>query len=220
MAWTNFPPNDFTFAQPASPILPLPSKMRTMSNLDLHFNVSPVFGLHTAELQRLYCKRTSESGLGQLPWPLASTPMSRLRTWKPPSHALEHEDHLVHSESVQSRSQAPALHMALSEVASHGRPPLLGCLRMDRTRSMMPPPHCALQELQPPHCDKEQSVGQACTLQRLFITKGGQAAPRLAGTTTERTIFCTPPPQGSLHSSGIHGDTSQSWMKGLLASIL
>mmetsp|Transcript_66719 Transcript_66719/g.192748 ORF Transcript_66719/g.192748 Transcript_66719/m.192748 type:complete len:210 (+) Transcript_66719:682-1311(+) len=209
MVLMSFSPRALTLAQPFSPMLPLPSKTMTMSNFEVHLSVSPL-GLHACWLQRRYCNRTSESGFAQVPWPFASVATFRLRSWKPPSQALEQRDHRVHCDRSQSRSQAALLQTALSDVASQGRPPPLGCRRTVRTRSLMPPPHWALQELQPPQDSRAQSLGQGCSLHRRCITSGGQAAPRLAGTTTERTIFCVPPPQGALHSSGIHGDTSQS----------
>mmetsp|Transcript_132346 Transcript_132346/g.423479 ORF Transcript_132346/g.423479 Transcript_132346/m.423479 type:complete len:401 (+) Transcript_132346:224-1426(+) len=219
-AFTRAAPAFRTCSKPASPMLPLPSRTSTTSSLALHCKMPPFFGWHSSLLHFLYSRRLLASSPTQRPWPLAFCATWRSRTWNPPLQALEQGDQPVQPANLQSSSQASSPQLVLSVVESQGRPPPEGCCRVERTRSMMPPPHWALHALQPLHSSTTQSTGQVCSLHLRFMARGGHALPKLDGTTMERTSFCTPPPHSALHSSAIQADTSQSWMKGLCDSIL
>mmetsp|Transcript_10556 Transcript_10556/g.32906 ORF Transcript_10556/g.32906 Transcript_10556/m.32906 type:complete len:211 (+) Transcript_10556:509-1141(+) len=172
-------------SQPASPMLPLPSNRMTTSSFAKHCKAPSCFGLQGWVLHRRYCNRKAESDSGHEPIPVTGVKTWRSRTSNPLSQALEQVDQPLQGASWQSRSQASLLQLTLSEIASHGWPPKLACTRTSRTRSLMPPPQCALQELQPPHSSNLQSTGQCCSLHFCCMTNGGQATPRLAGTTTD-----------------------------------
>merc|ERR1740130_1987641 len=195
--------------------------MITTSTFDAHFS-TPVasFALHFSGLQRLYWRRSPESSAGHAPSPLEGAVALRTRSLNPLPHALEQVDQGPQVASSQSLSHAAIPQPSLSVSALQALPPCSERCLTCRSLCLMPPPHLALQEVQPDHSPMAQFTGQACELQLFCTVRGGQAAPLSSGTTTWRTRFCTPPSQGLLHSSGVQEETSQSWMKGRAFSIL
>merc|ERR1719421_1212752 len=70
--------------------------------------------------------RCLELSFGHLPWPRAGTVTRRHFSWKPPLHATEQGDHLLHFLSLQLRSHDPVLQLRLSWEVPHDVPAFLG----------------------------------------------------------------------------------------------
>merc|ERR1719487_1752230 len=150
-------------------------------------------------------------GLSQSPpcWAGVSTLLKR--TCEPPSHILLHVDHLVHGASSQSILHFAILQLASSLVAPHGSPPCLASTSTLRSRSMTPPPHGALHELQPVHSPIWQFTGQSSSPHFSTISKPGHSAPPFCGgVRTLRVKVWVPPPHVEVHALLSHFETTQS----------
>mmetsp|Transcript_93384 Transcript_93384/g.301866 ORF Transcript_93384/g.301866 Transcript_93384/m.301866 type:complete len:228 (+) Transcript_93384:695-1378(+) len=163
-----------------------------------------------SSLQILCSSRSWSAAAGQWPPPSASSSTFRLRSSRPPPQAREQLDQSVQSPSVQSSAQGSMPHSSEAAVCPQGSPPRLGKTATSRVRSRTPPPHSAVQPLQPPQSPKTQSTGHDSSLHGRTISRGGQAAPRWGCTRTLLKSLRLPPPQVAEHSSGVQGETSQS----------
>merc|ERR1740130_583212 len=189
--------------------------MITTSTFDAHFS-TPVasFALHFSGLQRLYWRRSPESSAGHAPSPLEGAVALRTRSLNPLPHALEQVDQGPQVASSQSLSHAAMPQPSLSVSALQALPPCSERCLTCRSLCLMPPPHLALQEVQPDHSPMLQSTGQSWVLQLCVMASGGQVAPISFGTITWRSSTFTPLAHFLLHAWGVQADTSQSWMNG------
>mmetsp|Transcript_51486 Transcript_51486/g.149570 ORF Transcript_51486/g.149570 Transcript_51486/m.149570 type:complete len:259 (-) Transcript_51486:546-1322(-) len=176
--------------------------------------------LHAWVWHAKYSRRKWLLSSGQAPAPTAGLFTSRMRLWRPPPHSREQVDQALQGASPQSWSHDCTLQGSVSTVSPHGSPPCraLAATRLARCRA--PPPHAAVQALQPPQSSSRQLSGQGSSLQRCTPTSGGQCAPLLGWTMTLREILRVPPPQEAEHSSGIHLETWQSRMRASCPFIL
>lgn len=127
----------------------------------------------------------------------------------PPPHEAEHGP--AENEPWQSTGQPCTLHGWLWGEAGHEAPPYAGCWVTVNAWLCVPPPHEAVQPLQPDHVPWQLTGGQACWLQACVCGDAGQAAPPCCGATaTLNTWDCEPPPHGAEHEPKPDHDPWQS----------
>merc|ERR1719360_362802 len=222
--WMSFSAMILDCCQPHAPKLPLPSKRMITSTLDRHSTMLRFSGRRRAQGNSLHGWKLSRNGTlsaaGQTPVPRAGSSTSLVRRKVPESHAFEHVDHTLQSESSQSSSHDAMPQACSSSVLSHGVPLCWASTRIFLLRSITPPPHSALHEDHPLQSLKTQSTGHAAMLQLTSSFKGGHFTPIPMGcTTTLRDLIMVPPPHDTEQSSICQSVTSQSVMKVFCPSI-
>jgi hypothetical protein len=78
---------------------------------------------------------------------------------------LEHSDQEVKDETTQSIGHAWTLHCCDDARVGHAVPPCAGLIEMLRALVCEPPPQVTEHEVQSPHAETTQSMGQAWVLQ-------------------------------------------------------
>merc|ERR1719313_2103341 len=133
--------------------------------------------MQSCVLQARSLKRSAESSFGHTPSPLVGMITFRVRSWRPPPHAIVQNPQSVQLSRVQSRSHEPVLQDSSSWAVLHDSPPFLVLVMMERVRPRTPPSQSFVHFDHPDHMDISQSTGHFCWLHFLVVLNAGQTTP-------------------------------------------
>jgi hypothetical protein len=140
----------------------------------------------------------------------------RARVWVPVPQVLEHVDHSVNADTMQSTAQLAVLQSWDLVCAGHAAPPPPfeeeGSVTMLRVLVCLPEPQVLVQAAQADQPDTLQSTGQAAVLQLRLWSRDRQSTPPKAGlTSTLRRRAWVPEAQDLEQAAHApHTETTQS----------
>merc|ERR1712176_1205461 len=140
--------------KPASVREPLPSMAITTSIFPTQTS-SPT---QACVLQSSRTYRSGSSSFQHLPRPRSDKVTDFSLYLNPVAHAFEHGVNSLHSESEQSRSQVPELHVCDSCKVSQAFPAFFGRTSIVRVCDCTPPPHSTEHFDHPDHSVSSQSI--------------------------------------------------------------